>query len=85
MEFVDANYEESAHVRRKNDISFVDGFHAKDLRKYIMERYEKDQGQILSISEMTVRRFFLPPNKKTSHSKYYKGLISIKQLGGMIK
>ena len=48
-------------------------------------RSANEIGKTYNLSEMTVRRFFLPPNKKTSHSKYYKGLISIKQLGGMIK
>jgi len=84
QEFISANATESASERRRNDQSYVGGFSSKQLLAYVIEQSKKNQSKILQISEKTIQRYFIPPNKGHKNAEMYKSLFNVKVVGGKI-
>jgi len=76
--------EPAAQARRRNDLTFVGGFSAKEAKEYIVTRYREEKSQVLSISETSIKRFFMAPNKSFLSSHYYKEIFPVKQLKGTL-
>ena len=80
--FIEKGNESEAQGRRRNDLAYVGGFTAKEVKEYIIKRYQEDQKKVLDVSESTVQRFFTAPNKNFLSSHYYKEIVQVKQLKG---
>ena len=82
QEFIDINCDSSANVRRRNDLSYVGGFTSKQLKDYVEVRFLQENGKVFQMSESTLQRLFIPPNKHANAASYYKSLFNIKVMGG---
>ena len=72
-EFI-SQHSAAAHNRRREDTAYYHGVHIEQIRRHVLSRIP----EIQRISQSTIRRLLLPPQKNRKAAKRYGGLVAAK-------